>query len=335
MPDTLTTTYSFWSSYRNCPQACAWRYLHELAPIERSQNLRFGSLIHQCLEHWHGTGDLAGTLELVETACRQSLGDPEVKAAWHLATAMLMGYVMRYPEEAFTVVALEKTFAGPLLNPETGHASRTFSLAGKVDGIVRLDGELFLLEHKTAAVVDGDYLERLWMDFQIRLYAYALEKFLGLRIAGVLYNILVKAKLRQGHGETEEEFRQRAAELAAANKSGKTTAQRKLPETDADFQGRLRAKYADPSLFHREMLYFSREQIAEVEHELWMLAQQFLFARRRQAFSRNTSHCYHYGAPCAYVPLCRANGAQHVIDNLYERRTPHEELLAPQSAPVF
>jgi len=332
----ILTTYSFWNSYRNCPRACAWRYVEELAPIERSLSLRFGTMIHQCLECWHLRRDLGETLELIERACLIHQQSPEVRAAQHLATAMMLGYAMRYPEESFRVVALEKTFAGPLYNPETGKPSRTFVLAGKVDGIVQIEGELFLLEHKTAATLDSEYLEKLWMDFQILLYAYALERYWGLRIAGVIYNILVKAKLRQGQGETEAEFRQRVVDLSARNKSGKSTAQRKYPETDADYQGRLRAKYTDASMFHREMIYFSREQLAEVEAELWLLSQQFLQARRHGWFFRNTGYCFHYGSPCAYYPLCRANGAAHIIANLYERRPPHEELQPSHDTdPVF
>ncbi len=33
-------------------------------------------------------------------------------------------------------------------------------LAGKVDGIVKKDGQYFLLEHKTASLIDSGYLER-------------------------------------------------------------------------------------------------------------------------------------------------------------------------------
>ena len=332
----LVTTYSLWNSYRHCPRACAWRYLEELVPRERSVHLRFGTLIHRCLEAWHLRGDLLEVQELIDRACQSQPQTPEVKAAWHLATAMMLGYALRYPQEDFTVVGLEQTFAGPLVNPQTGKASRLLMLAGKVDGLVEVEGELFLLEHKTASTLDGEYLEKLWMDFQILLYAAALERYRGLRVAGVLYNILVKAKLRQGQGETAEEFQQRAQELAAKNKSGTTTAQRKLPESDADFQGRLRAKYADPAMYHREVLYFSREQLTAVEAELWMLSRHFLESRRQDGWFRNTDHCFHYGAPCAYYPLCRANGAAHVIDNLYEHRPPHEELEATgETDPVF
>lgn len=47
------------------------------------------------------------------------------------------------------------------------------------------------------------------------LYAHYIEQALGIRIAGVIYNVLVKAKLQQGKGETEAEFEDRRAELIA------------------------------------------------------------------------------------------------------------------------
>jgi hypothetical protein len=335
----ITTTYTFWNTYRNCPRACSWRYLHELVPHSRSINLRFGSLIHECLEHWHQHQDIAAVQELIDRTCIQRTHDLDVKQAWHLASAMMMGYVMRYPDEKFTVIDVERVFSGIITNPVSGKPSRTFMLAGKIDGLVEIDGETFLLEHKTTGCLDSSYLEKLWMDFQLQLYAHALEMYEGIKVAGAIYNILVKSRLRQGQGETEMEFQQRAAELSAKNKSGKSTATRKLPEADRDFQARLRAKYVEPEMFHREVLYFSRDQMHEVASELWLLTQQFLEARKNGWFIRNTAYCFNYGTPCAYYPLCRANGAQHVIDNLYEHRQPHEELFATNddadTTPVF
>ena len=84
-------------------------------------------------------------------------------------------------------------------------------------------------------LLDASYLDRLWTDFQITLYAHYVEQALGIRISGVLYNILVKARLQQSAGETEAEFDARRAELIAKSKSGKSSAQRRMPETDEEF----------------------------------------------------------------------------------------------------
>src|ERR1043166_5320398 len=106
---------------------------------------------------------------------------------------MMRGYAQKYATDDFEVIALEKTFEGPISNPASGAASRSFVLAGKVDGILRIDGNYFILEHKTAAQLDSDYLERLWTDFQITIYAYYIEQTMRIPIAGILYNVLVKA----------------------------------------------------------------------------------------------------------------------------------------------
>lgn len=334
----MLTTYSMWSLFRNCRKACDWRYRRELVPLERNHNLNFGSLIHECLEIWHRDRDLKQVLDFIDRACPNRAQEDREQRDWHLATAMMKGYAARYQTEEFEVVALEKTFKGKIVNPATRASSRSFVLAGKVDGIVRIGDEFFLLEHKTASQIDADYLERLWTDFQIILYAWYIEQTQGLRIAGILYNILVKARLQQGQGETEAEFEERRAALIAKSKTGKSSAKRKLPESDETFQERLHVKYTDLGMFHRETLYISRDQFRSLQEELWELTQNFLDARRRGVFYRNTGFCFHYHRPCAYFPLCRSNGSPNVIENLYQQVPPHEELRDGESiedAPAF
>ncbi len=326
MSDMMVTTYSMWNQFRNCRKAAELRYLQQLVPIERDRHLHFGSLIHECLELWHGQRDLAAVLDLIDRRCAARAQDEDQKRDWHLATAMMRAYAERYAEEEFEVVALERVFEGPIVNPATGAASRSFRLAGKVDGIVRANSEYFILEHKTASQIDSDYLERLWTDFQITLYAHYIEQTMGIPIAGILYNVLVKARLQQSKGETEEEYEARRAELLAKSKTGRTTARRREPESDEDFQRRLAEKYADPAMFHRERLYLSREQFNILRAELWELTQAFLDARRRGVFYQNTSFCFNYQRPCPYFALCRSNGNPNVIENFYQRAEPNEEL---------
>ncbi|MEN6358248.1 MAG: PD-(D/E)XK nuclease family protein [Armatimonadota bacterium] len=332
MSKRFLTTYSFWNSFRNCRKACEWRYLEELVPISRDQALSFGTLIHSCLEMWHGGSGLDAVLDFIDKSLPNRSQDESQKSDWHLATAMMTGYAARYPVEEFEIVALEKIFEGRIINPATGACSRSLIIAGKVDGIVRIGRDYYILEHKTASQLDADYLERLWTDLQISLYAHYVEQAFGIKIVGVIYNVLVKAKLQQSKGETQAEFDTRRAELLAKSKTGKTTAARKLPETDETFQERLAAKYAEPGMLHREMLYISRDQFDAMRADLWELARQFLDCRRRGAFYRNTAFCFANHRQCAYFPLCRANGNENVIANFYEVKPPHEELRSDDTA---
>lgn len=330
----MVSTYSMWSLFRNCRKAVDWRYLQQLVPLQRDHNLYFGSLIHECLQVWHQRRDLTEVLALIEKLCPNHRHDENQRRDGHLATAMMDAYAARYAAEDFEVIALEKNFEGSIVNPATGAASRSFVLAGKVDGIVRIGSEHFILEHKTAAQIDGDYLEKLWTDFQITIYACYVEQTMGIPITGILYNVLVKAKLQQATGETEEEYQTRRAELLAKSKTGKTTAKRRMPETDEEFQQRLAEKYADPTMLHREKLYLSRDRFDILRSELWELTQAFLDARRRGVFYQNTAFCFNYQRPCPYFALCRSNGNPNLIDNFYQRVAANEELrVLPTAEP--
>jgi hypothetical protein len=324
-----------WSLFRNCRKACEYRYVLGLVPQKRDENLSFGSLIHDCLQLWHADRELDAVLELIDLRCAGRAGSEAAPRDCHLARAMMTGYAARYPEEDFEVVALEKTFEGAIINPVTEAASRSFALAGKVDGIVRIGDEHYILEHKTAAQIGADFLERLWTDFQITIYSHYVEAAIGIPIVGVIYNVLAKARLQQAEGETDQEYLRRRAELIANSKTGKTTAKRKLPESDEEFQARLATKYAEPEMFHREVLYLSRDRFDLLRAELWELTQAFLDSRRRGVFYQNTAFCFHHNRPCAYFPICRSNGNPNVIENFYEIAPPHQELLPPAVPTAF
>lgn len=221
-----------------------------------------------------------------------------------LASAMLRGYAARYQSEDFEVEALEREFCVPIRNPETGAESRTFKLAGKVDGLVRRAGKLWLVEHKTAAAVDGSYIERLWMDFQTVLYSWAIEQEGGEPVEGVLYNVVAKAALRPYE----------------ANKT------RKECETPGEFAARLADWYAKPGAFHREELLISPARFDSLKAELWELTQALLDAKRRDVWYQNPSQCFQWGHACGYWPICRSCDNPNVVDNDYHHEAPHSEL---------
>jgi hypothetical protein len=261
--------------------------------------------------------------------------DDSQKAAWQLARAMFTGYAARYADEEFEIVEVEKSFLGEIRNPDTGRPSQTFVMAGKADAIVRRPDGMYLLEHKTASSVDGNYLDKLWTDTQIALYSFYLRQ-LGFPIVGVIYNVLLKSRLQQKAGETESEYEARRTELAAKNKNGRSTAKRQLPETDEEFHARLTEWYARPEAFHREHIYLSEDRLAMLQDEVWEITQQYLDARRRGKWLLNTSNCFSYQRPCEYLTYCQSGFNENVADNLYEIVPPHEELTPAESdAPIF
>ncbi len=340
-----TLTYSALKMFRNCRRMYDLRYNRHLVPIDEDSDAKaLGTIFHGCMERWYGRDMAMSTeqavnsiLEYIDGACPGRVQFERQRKIWHLARAMILGYVKRYPTEDFDVVAVEKEFESRIINPETDCPSRTFLMRGKVDGIILKDGKHYLLEHKSASTIDGNYIERLPMDFQITLYADYIEKFLNIRIAGIFYNVVGKAQLKQSKGETEAEFEERRAALIAKSKTGKSSAKQQAPESDEDFQARLATKYAEGDMFHRELLIISRDQFNTLNSEIWELCQQLLLARRAGRWYLNSDHCFFYSKPCPYFPICRSNENPNVIENFYRVAPPHSELsgAAVEPEPVF
>ena len=327
-------TYSAMNTFRNCPRKYKHRYLDHLQPRQKAESLTFGQIIHEALKQWYALAPTEGALDrrlfevldVIDSRCPLRHSDTQEMQRWHLARAMIEGYARRYPTEDFEIVEIEKEFQHKIRNPDTGRPSQTFTIAGKVDGIVRLSDGLYLLEHKTASTISSDYLDRLWTDTQIALYSFYLRE-LGYPIIGIIYNVLLKARLKQCAGETAEEYESRRAGLAAKNTSGRSTAKRREPESDEEFRARLADWYSKPEAFHRERIYLSEDRMAMLQDEVWEITQQYLDARRRGKFLLNTSNCFAFQRPCAYLPYCQSGFNPVVRDNLFDVVPPHEELV--------
>ena len=332
-------TFSALNTFRNCPRKYKHRYLDNLRPREKPESLAFGSVIHSAIELWYrSTTDsnrLWTVLDFIDQQFPLRASDDAQKATRNLARAMFAGYANHYPHEDFEIVEVELPFTGEIRNPDTGRPSQTFVMAGKVDGIVKRSDGMYLFEHKTASSIDANYLDKLWTDTQIALYSFHLRQ-LGYPIVGVIYNVLLKSRLQQRTGETEAEYEARRMELAAKNKSGRSTAKRQMPESDEDFQARLAEWYARPEAFHREHIYLSEDRLAMLQEEVWEITQQYLDARRRGKWLLNTSNCFSYQRPCEFLPYCQSGFNPNVADNLYNITPPHEELNnADSDAPIF
>ncbi len=136
--------------------------------------------------------DCGLSLDFIDRSFPERATDENQQAYWHLARAIMTGYASRYATEDFTIIEIEKSFTGNIRNPDTGRCSQTFVMAGKADAIVQRSDGMYLLEHKTAASIDSNYLDRLWTDTQIALYCYYLRE-LGYPIVGVIYNCCSRA----------------------------------------------------------------------------------------------------------------------------------------------
>lgn len=121
-------------SYRSCPRKYYYAYVLRRRSTEDAAALRFGTLLHVGLERWWQTVDLdAAFAAMREQYARLTVAPVDVVRAEEL----LRGYHARWAGESYDVLAVEATFTAPLVNPDSGSPSKTWSLGGKIDAIAR------------------------------------------------------------------------------------------------------------------------------------------------------------------------------------------------------
>jgi hypothetical protein len=208
-----------------CPRKHYYRYECGLRAKVDGDALRFGSAWHLAMEaRWQGAA--------VEAAFTAAIGDRSTLDEVQVATlsGMLAGYYRRYAEDPIKSVHPEVEFRHPL------KGSRTFDVAGKIDGLAVLhDGRLALVEHKTAGCdigPDSDYWLRLRGNTQVLQYILA-ARALGWDVALVIYDVARKPAIRVKQNETPDQFADRLA-ADAVERPDFYFARREVPVLDDD-----------------------------------------------------------------------------------------------------
>lgn len=303
-------TQSELRSFRRCPREWAYAYGQQLRAARVDPALTFGSVVHRALEAWWASGgDLSSAL-----AHLADLHDPYSRAQ---ADAMLTAYSVywRGALDDLEVIGLEVPFEAPLVNPLTGEHSRTWRLAGQLDGLVRerATGRVWILEHKTTSddITPGaPYWQRLRLDAQVAIYHHG-ARALGYEPSGVLYDVLRKPSLRP---------------LEPGQR-------RKSPETPDEFRGRLLIQLeVDTARFlQRQEVVLLASDEQEAALDTWQSAQSLRDTQRLGRFARNGDACMRWGRACDYLPLCL--GTAQPDDARYRKASAKHEELRPMSTP--
>ena len=276
-------------TYRDCPKKHYYAYNRGYRPVETPHALRFGFLVHVMLE--------AYLLDKVPDFTDSEVDEVDMAKA----EEMMAGYKIRWENDGLKVIEVEREFIVPLINPETGAASRTFRVGGKIDAIVKRDGDTFIMEHKTSSMdisPGSDYWEALKLDQQISIY-YMGAKSVGYDVHGCIYDVLRKPMHRLGKKDSSVE----------------------------DFRVRVNAAIAeDPTKYYRrgDIVRFEEEE-KEGAFDLWQQAKMIRESERLKRWPRNPNECLRFGR-CPYFEVCC--GQESIVNTHKFRRKEktHEEL---------
>ena len=324
MTTTTTTTHKTaitWSSYstaQRCRRAYWYTYCEgiELAGSAQDDALVVGDAVHRL--------------------CAGESTIPDLP--YHLGpivAGMVGAWLVRWGEMVVTPDREIEAWRTCTLLVEDEDANTEVTIGAHCDE-VRTDeeGDVTVVERKTASRVDKNYLDRLALDQQIAIQAY---------LAGttqVIYDVITKPPIRQSVGETEEQFVERKREAARKNKSGKSSIRRREPETIDEYSYRIAGWYREhlddaviryPVTVSTERALSAITQVLALGHEL-AKSQRVVLASSIDdravnldcEFPQSTQRCFDYGRRCEYWDLCVTNDQNVLKDSLYQVRKKRE-----------
>jgi hypothetical protein len=326
-------TNSQLSCFRRCQREHHYAYELGYRAREDVESLRFGSAVHVGLEAWWLGQGVERAVELVTA----STEDPYEAAKLRV---LMLGYDARWAGESHDVVAVEQEFRAPLVNPETGAASRTFVLGGKIDGLLRRG----FVEHKTTSQeigVGSRYWRRLTLDPQISTY-YAGAKALGHEVDYCVYDVIRKPALRPSQIPlTDEDGIKIVLDLdgnRVRTKDGKKWRQtgdaelgyvlQTRPETPEEYEARLTEEVAaNPERYYQRCQLVRLEaDERDAQFDAWQLTRAMREAEIAGRHPRNPDSCERYGRMCSYFDVCSGTASLEDKSRFEQVEHVHQEL---------
>ncbi len=321
-PTRETVSCSEITSWLSCRKKHEFRYVRCLAPLEDSEPLNLGRAVHAGLESWYLQRDQQSALNAVRESLDGCSSEMELLPK---ALGMIEGYIKYWKNrEDLQTLHVELPFRVPLRTP-SGRSSRIYDLVGRVDGIVQKpDGSIWILEHKTLGRKDKHYFDKLDVDIQVRAYCWAIRRFTGLDVQGVIYNVL----------------RSKLPARPEILKSGKLSKRANIDTTYEIFSNAIADNSCDPNeyaeilerlktegntFFMRREVEFTSGELDSFSLDLYRITRDMRRSSREESY-RNPTACGQFG-PCSFRDLCIGTLPQdEVFEHYRELSTKHPEL---------
>lgn len=280
-----------------CPKSFKTRFEDGYMPLQDNENITMGRLWHGMLEQ----NDITEAKRFLAESFRRSPSLTLQPFMFAKLKGMIEAY---YNIKGFipNIIATELTFTHPLTNPDTGRQARDVVVAGKVDGLAHDNGGYWIIEHKTASSIDVNHMRTLDINLQLHVYKRFLEKQCGIKVEGVIYDIIMKPGIRP---------------LKATAK--------KEAETPDEYYYRVTKWYTEniEKAFHREKF---RTQDIDIERQVWQYHKEILWRRAYNFWPRNPDACSNYFGICQYYGYCSTGENPVFLQNNFKIGNPFPEL---------
>jgi hypothetical protein len=202
----FTLRQSSEKSYQLCKRYYGWERIENLAPVSIQWNLVFGTATHKFLEERGRGTDLPKAVDIavknLEEATKHKLQGEDVtiyEEYVHMLRNVGPLYDAYWKDDAHAFIPLGQEIKGRV---PVGDPKEKVFLVFKTDKIVNYLGQLWLIDHKTMRKNDDREFAKYEMDIQPTAYIYGVSKVLGIRVAGIIIDGIIKTKVPQFRRES-------------------------------------------------------------------------------------------------------------------------------------
>jgi hypothetical protein len=233
---------------------------------------------------------------------------------------------------------IESVVSMPILNPDTGAASRTFEFAG-VEDVYHGDE---IADYKGVASTER-WIREQKIGFQAECYALC-HNYVGETVRRIVYRLVTRPMLKYSHPSYKWAVRkagrktavkvcdnqEEAMKLAALQ--GGSVEERITGDASRDaFEQRcLEQMFDEPTRVVEHVYHLTETRMQRAAEWLWQNCKRLLECWAHDRWLQNEKSCYAYSRECPYMALCEG-----IVDGVdvewlkgeeYEESDPHPEL---------
>jgi len=282
-------------SMQTCDRYLEYKALHRRIESGEKAALNFGSAIHLALEHRYrkyGTEFLPDTYYAEVAKILTSFFDEHPVPAddfrnLNWADTVIRKHNEKYEIEEFALLGdpdtnkpmVELSFSVPLFTWKGRLDDKDVVIpiiyTGRIDLPVVLDGQLYVMDHKTTSMLGAQFFERMKMSSQPKGYCWAMQKATGKQVAGYVVNAI----------------RTKQPPLYVTEGRTSSKGKNQSPET-----------WWNESL-QRERYHLQPNELEEWEQNTIALVNQFFKNYQAGYFPMKTTQCTNFGR-CPYYDVC-------------------------------
>lgn len=327
----VTVTYSELRERRRCPYRAHLNYDRLLSPRVTTPGLREGTIMDAGMNAlYEGVKRGFGHNEGQMLRAMQAAFDAECERIKRLATLMdeewqkiddsfallrdvALAYIgfAREADKGWEPVCTQFSGRVPVLTPD-GHASTKYDYQFKADGLVAVDGRLWLLENKAWATIASDAVRMLALDEQCGMYLWGIDQLVRRGEAPEVLNAAVK-QYGEPVGVLYNIVRKAIPRVPPTLKNGSTSQDKRIDTTYDLYLATLQERGQNPDdywevldalkekgdTFHyREQVQRNRPELTEIGTRIYE-ATRFLSAGHHFKFPERSCTW-----ECRYLPLC-------------------------------